>query len=95
MDKKILNKLKELKPVLNEKYGIEEFAVFGSVARGDNHQDSDIDIVIMKVKKRDYFLRLKAIEFLKNILKKDVDMGYYNSMRPVIQELIKEDLVYV
>ncbi len=36
MDKKIYDELKRLKPILREKYGIEEFAIFGSVARGDN-----------------------------------------------------------
>ena len=29
----IINKLKELKPILNKKYEIEEFAVFGSMQR--------------------------------------------------------------
>jgi len=34
MNTVIINKLKELKPILKERYGIEEFAVFGSVAKG-------------------------------------------------------------
>jgi hypothetical protein len=31
----VLNKLRELKPVLREKYGIEAFALLGSQARND------------------------------------------------------------
>jgi predicted nucleotidyltransferase len=39
MNTVIINKLKELKPILQERYGIEEFAVFGSVAKGtDTYQ---------------------------------------------------------
>lgn len=35
--------LRELKKELNDMFGIEEIAVFGSVARDDNTQNSDID----------------------------------------------------
>ena len=40
MNTKIINKLAELKPILKEKYVIEEFAVFGSVAKGTDTKDS-------------------------------------------------------
>ena len=36
----VLKKLRELKPILKEKYGIEEFAIFGSVARDEARRDS-------------------------------------------------------
>ncbi|EOR96357.1 DNA polymerase, beta domain protein region [Arcticibacter svalbardensis MN12-7] len=42
----IINKLKKIKPELLNKYPISELALFGSYARGDNHADSDIDILI-------------------------------------------------
>lgn len=46
MDKKaILAKLAELQPHLRAE-GVEHLAIFGSRARGDNHADSDIDILI-------------------------------------------------
>ncbi len=81
MNRQIINKLKELKPILQEKYGIEEFALFGSMSRDDYHAQSDIDIAILKSSKHDFFLRLEAIEFLKKQMNREVDMGYFDSMK--------------
>ncbi len=95
MDKQILDKLRELKPVLNEKFGIEEFAVFGSYAKGKETEDSDVDIAILKMKEKKLIYRLNAIELLKTELKKDIDMGYFSSMKTFIKNRIKKDFIYV
>jgi len=95
MNEKIIDKLRELKPILKEKYGIEEFAVFGSVARGEDNENSDIDIAIIKAKEKDYFKRIYAKYFLEEKLNKKIDLGYYDSIRPVIKRHINKDLIYV
>ncbi len=95
MNKKIIEKLRLLKPVLKEKFGIEEFVVFGSVARGDDTKDSDIDIAVIKAKKKNYFDLLEAKYFLMENLKKNVDIGYYDSIRPVFKKHINKDMIYV
>ena len=95
MNKEILKKLRELKPVLKEKYGIEEFAIFGSVARGEDTESSDVDIAIIKAKEKDYFQRIYAKYFLEEKLQKKVDLGYYDSIRPIIKKHINKDLIYV
>jgi len=95
MNKEIIEKLRELKPILKERYGIEEFAVFGSMARGDYKEDSDVDIAIIKAKKKDFFNRIDAIFFLEKNLNRKVDMGYYDSIRNVIKKRIDKDLIYV
>jgi len=95
MNKEIIEKLKELKPVLKKKYGIEEFAVFGSMARGDYRENSDVDIAIIKAQEKDYFKMIDTKYFLEDKLNRKVDMGYYDSIRPVIKKRIEKDLVYV
>ncbi len=91
----LLDRLKELKPALKEKYGIEEFALFGSFARSEQQEHSDVDIVILKIKEKKANIRLNAINFLKEKLKRDVDMGYFQSMKTFIKDEIKKDLIYV
>ncbi|AEA33050.1 nucleotidyltransferase family protein [Hippea maritima] len=71
MNRSIIEKLRELKPILKERYGIEEFAVFGSVARGTDTENSDVDIVILKDSKKDFFLLMEAKKFLEDTLKKE------------------------
>ena len=91
----LLVKLHGLKNELKQQFGIEEIALFGSYARGEANEDSDIDIAIMKVKKKDYFKRIEAKYYLEDLLQKKVDIGYFDSIRPIIQKYIKKDLVLV
>ncbi|MBD0331551.1 MAG: nucleotidyltransferase domain-containing protein [Chitinophagaceae bacterium] len=47
MDKQtILQKLQGLKPMLQEKYGVSELALFGSYSRDEQTGNSDIDIMV-------------------------------------------------
>jgi len=95
MNREIIEKLRKLKPVLKEKFGIEEIGVFGSVARGEDTENSDIDIVILKVKEKDYFKRIYAKYFLEENLNKKVDLGYYDSIRKIIRKHVDKDLINV
>jgi predicted nucleotidyltransferase len=92
---KLVKKLKTLKPLLREKYGIEEFALFGSMSRDDYDAQSDIDIAILKSNKYDLFLRVEAIKFLEQQFQRKVDIGYFNSMKIFIKNRIKKDFIYV
>ena len=91
----IIEKLRELKPILKEKFGIEEFAVFGSVAKGTATEDSDVDIAVLKMDIKDAFALLDAKEYLSNVLKRDVDIGTFQSMKTFIKNRIIKDFIYV
>jgi len=92
---KILSELKSLKKDLKVLYGIEKIAVFGSVARGDYTSDSDIDIVILQMRRKNGFMIAKARRFLTEKLNRKVDLGLYDSMNPFIKRIIKKDMIYV
>jgi len=95
MNQVIIDKLRELKPTLKEKYGIEEFAVFGSVAKGTDTKDSDVDIAILKFDLKDAFALFDAKEFLSKSLEKSVDIGTFKSMKTFIKNRIQKDFIYV
>ena len=42
----ILNTLREIKPTLEEKYHLAEIALFGSYARNEQTENSDIDLMV-------------------------------------------------
>ena len=42
----ILDRLSAEAPGLKEKYGVRSLAVFGSMARGDDHEESDVGILV-------------------------------------------------
>ncbi|MCK9372272.1 MAG: nucleotidyltransferase domain-containing protein [Sulfuricurvum sp.] len=95
MKQSIFNQIKETKQTLNEQYGITKIAVFGSYARDEENENSDIDIVILEMKRKNGFLIAKAKLFLSETLNKEVDIGLLDSIRPFIRKRIEKDLIYV
>ena len=59
---------------LAEKHGISHVRLFGSVARGDEREDSDVDFVVRRVPGSDPFLILDFKEELSGLLGCKVDV---------------------
>jgi predicted nucleotidyltransferase len=95
MNTQILNKLKELKPVLKSKYGLEKFALFGSQSRSDYSKNSDIDIVIISMREKSFDTFMELRDFLKKEFQKEIDIGFFNSMSSYIKDSIKKEMIYV
>lgn len=89
----ILNFLRKNKPFFKEKYGVDEIMLFGSYARDEATQESDIDILIdSKDKSYDALFYMK--ELIEQEFKKKVDIFYKDSVRRFIMRFIKEELIY-
>jgi len=91
----LIDILSSIKIELKQKFGIEEIALFGSYARGEATEESDVDIAILKMEKKDITKRLEAKEFLEKRLNKKIDLGYLDSMRTFIKNRIQKDFIYV
>lgn len=64
--------LKEHMPYIQKEYGVTGLSIFGSVARGDNRPDSDVDILVDMPPK--IFLMSSLKDYLEMILKTSVDL---------------------
>lgn len=51
-----LQLLRQYKDAFADKYGIQRIGIFGSVARGEQTEDSDVDIVVSLIKPRLFYL---------------------------------------
>ena len=91
----LLSQLRLLQKDLSDKFGIQKIAIFGSYARDEAQDESDVDIAILKISEQNLSKRLDAIKFLENKLHKKIDMGYYDSMKTFIKNRIKKDFIYV
>lgn len=87
--------IQDLKHDLENLYGINKLAIFGSFAQGKQNSNSDLDIVILEMKKKNGFLIAKAKRFLSEKLDIEVDLGLYDSMHPFIKKRIEKDMIYV
>ena len=89
----IITFLKQNKRQIQEKYKVNKIALFGSFARDEANQDSDIDILVDMSPSFDNFFDLKY--FLEDEFKTTVDLGKEKNMRLFIKNKIQEDLIYV
>lgn len=66
--------IKKLTEPIFKEYGVEKAYVFGSYARGDYNENSDIDIIISSKSIRSLLIIGAILEALKLVLKKEVDL---------------------
>ena len=86
-----------LKKYLNTKsdvYGIIKIGIFGSVARNEQTEDSDVDICV-EMKKPDLFTLVHIKEELQDLFGKSVDIvRLRKNMNPILLSRIQRDGIY-
>ena len=90
-----INKLAAFKQQYAKTYGITSLGIFGSVARGENTEESDIDVVV-EVDKPTLVNMFTLQEHLKEWFGRKVDLVQFRpTLRPLFKMNIKKDVVYV
>jgi len=75
--------------------GVKSLSIFGSVARGEERPDSDVDILV-EFKGRATFNRFMDTKFyLEEVLGRKVDLVTPQAIRPRIKDNVMEDLIHV
>ena len=90
----VIEKLRHLKPELKKRYGVTRIGIFGSVARNESHNESDIDIVVDMAP--DLLKRISLKAELELIFDKKVDVvRYWHGMNYYLKARIDQEAVYV
>jgi uncharacterized protein len=90
----VLSVLGEHKPALAAKYGVTRLGVFGSVARGELTDTSDVDIIVHMPP--DLFLMVHMKEELEQLLQSPVDLvRYQKHLNALLKSRIDREAVYV
>lgn len=91
----IISLLRRYKPTAQEKYGISKLGIFGSVARGEQTPDSDIDVCYEG--QAPSFLTLDMIQSeLELLLDSKVDLvRVRDNMNSLLRQRILRDGIYV
>lgn len=86
-----------LRQYLDEKstlYGIAKMGIFGSVARNEQTEDSDVDVYV-EMTKPDLFAMVHIKEDLQNLFGKSVDIvRLRENMSPLLLNQIRKDGIY-
>lgn len=91
----ILRILKTFKEGHASQYGILALGVFGSVARDQTDESSDVDVVV-KLKKQDLFDMIGIKQDLEETLHVSVDViSYHKKMNRFLKNRIDKESLYV
>jgi predicted nucleotidyltransferase len=88
--------LKSHLPVLRERFNVERIGMYGSWARGDQTEDSDLDMLVSL--SEPLGLRIVDLhEYLEKLLGAKADLVTEGAVirKPLLWQAIGEDLVYV
>ena len=91
----ILDCLRAAGPGLRRKYGVQSLAVFGSMARGDDHDASDVDVLATFEGKAsfDNYMGLKLD--LEDLFGRRVDLLTPKALRPSMLTEIDREAILV
>jgi len=90
----IIEILRDYKREVAERYGLLDIGVFGSVARDEFAEGSDVDVVV-RIVKPDLFMLAGIKDELEQRLRRPVDVvTYRNDMNRFLKQTIDSEAVY-
>jgi predicted nucleotidyltransferase len=92
----------ELKQVLSlqkqsicENYQITEIGIFGSCARGEQTESSDIDILVDYETAPTFIMLVELRDYLSQLFELKVDIITKNGLKPRIRERVLAEAIYI
>lgn len=92
----IIQKLKLFKEEKAKEYNIDKLGIFGSVARNEQDENSDIDICMSYTEPLDLMQLSKIQKELENLLYNRVDLvTIHEYLQPIFLDNLNNDTIYV
>ena len=75
-------------------FGVKEIGVFGSVARGEETEKSDVDVLV-ELSKETFNAYMSLLFFLEDLFGTKVDLVMKDAIKPIIKDRILAETIYV
>jgi uncharacterized protein len=85
--------LQELKPMLKKRFKVETIDIFGSYARGDQTEKSDIDVLVTYSEGADLLLVAGLRRYLRRKLHVKVDVVSKKFLNPTIKDQVLKESI--
>jgi uncharacterized protein len=92
---KIIQKINQEMPFLRDKYQVEKLGVFGSIVRGEETEQSDVDILVEFKTPVGFFQFIRLENYLTQILGRKVDLLTKKALKMAVKDEVLKELVYV
>jgi predicted nucleotidyltransferase len=91
----VIRILQQHRHELAERFGVKSLALFGSVARGEATEASDVDLLVAFDRPTGYFGLVRLQLFLQELLGREVDLGTPGSLRPAMRARVEKEAIRV
>lgn len=91
----ILSKLKQLLPLLSERYKVQTLGVFGSYVRQEQRADSDLDILVTFLETPSLLKFIELEYYLSDAFGVKVDLVMKDALKPAIGTQILKEVMLV
>jgi predicted nucleotidyltransferase len=91
----VMARLRSLKGELATRYDVREIGIFGSVARGDDDQKSDLDLFVEFGPDADLITFIGLWQYLEDIFGTRIDLVSKGGLRGDMRDSVIRDLVFV
>lgn len=92
---RIVGILRVKKAYLEETYHIRSIGLFGSCRRGEEHEGSDVDILVEFSEVPGIFGFLRLEDYLSEILGRKVDLVEESALKPRIGRRVRKEVLYI
>ncbi len=91
----ILSFLSDHKEALKQNFGVTQIGLFGSYARDDANEESDVDIAV-EIEAPNKFRSFFGLKnYLETNLYPKIDLGIESTLKPIAKEFVKKEIIYV
>ena len=91
----IIEELELLKPILKKRFKVDTIDIFGSYARGEQTDSSDVDILVTYLEMVSFFTIYDLEKFLQRKLGVKVDVVSKKFLNPNIKDKVLQEAVSV
>jgi len=87
--------LKEHEKLIRQKFGVKRIGIFGSFARGEEREDSDLDVLVVFEEGQKTFDNYMDLKFyLEDLFGREVDLVTERALKPQLKDIIMKEVVY-
>ena len=91
----VLSKLKDCIEEIRQRFSVRTLAIFGSIARDEAADNSDVDVLVVFDRKASFDLFMDLKFYLEELLGLRVDLVTDKALRPQVRRIIEGELIDV
>ncbi|HEX3006051.1 MAG TPA: nucleotidyltransferase family protein [Bacteroidales bacterium] len=80
---------------MRQKFGVKRIGIFGSFARGEERESSDLDVLVVFEEGQKTFDNYMDLKFyLEDLFGREVDLVTEKALKPQLKDIIMKDIMY-